>query len=903
MTVTEPAGLTGDMSAYVRQSKITIPRCPMVPRPHLVALIEAHVRGKLTVVSAPAGWGKTTLLAEWAAQTASAVTWISLDREDNTPTGFFRSLVGAVNRIHPGTVDDVWSMLRLAEPAPDDRVVMAILERLEHLGGETVIVLDNYQRIERDDIQRAISLLLEYLPPRLHLVISSRGEPSIPMARLRMQGDVATMGAADIRFSTAEAEAVFALLGDTTTRRDEIATLVERTEGWIAGLRLAALSLRSQADPATAIARFTGTHRDIADYFGEEVLVNLPDDVRTFLLQTSILDEVSAPLADAVTGQSDGRLMLDRLGETNLFVMPLDSERQLYRYHGLFHDLLQSELARTWPGREAELHERAAHWYESRGMRLQAGQHALRTNDPDTAIAIIDRLVDPLMTGCGATNTVIQWLEQMPRRILPNYPRTLRWYAWALTLANRADDAEALVIHLERNHVADPSGDDELGRDLEAELFAIRSRIAAYRGDHRATIAHGEAALSILDPVRKQSVRADVLLSLGYAHRALGDPTIAGDHFRQAAQLGRASGNLNAALWGMRYLAATRVWQGQVKDADALIESELARHEATGRERGPLEAALLIGRAEIAYERNDLTGSREAIETATPLIQEGGDAKMLMNGLIALAMLDVAEGNSESAAANVRRADSIFGGLFTRAVGARFALIRGDLGEAERWANTSGFGIADEADFARGETEQTIFARIMLATDGTDAPVRLAGRLLRRAEADGRITRSIELLTMLAIAHRQRGDDDASRHNMIRALRLAQPEGYVRSILDEGPGVSRVLRDLLRQSRDRDEPLRAHAMRLLTALAPVAPDSDERGDSGNGNSMVEPLSGRQLEILRLLAAGHSNRDIADRLFIAEGTVKAHLHQVFGKLLARNRTEAVSNARELHLLDS
>lgn len=897
----EPAKRTASPTGYAYHSKIVIPRCQMVSRPHLVARIEEDIRGKLTVLSAPAGWGKTTLLSEWAAQSTSAVAWITLDREDNTPTGFFRSLVGSVNRVHPGTLDDVWAMLRSPEPAPNEQIVMAILERLENPGSDTVIVLDNYQRIERDDIHAAISLLLEYLPPRLHLLISSRGEPSIPMARLRMQGDVATMGAADIRFTTPEAEAVFALLGDANVHRDEIATLVERTEGWIAGLRLAALSLRSQPDPTAAIARFAGTHRDIADYFGEEVLAHLPDDVRTFLLQTSILDEVSAPLADAVTGRSDGRLMLDRLGETNLFVMPLDTERQLYRYHGLFHDLLQSELARTSPRLVPELHVRAAGWYESQGMRSQAGQHALRTNDPDTAIAIIDRLVDPLMTACGQTNLVIQWLEQLPRRTLPNYPRTLRWYAWALTLANRADDAEALVIHLERNHVpmADGTGDDR--QDLDSELCAIRSRIAAYRGDHRATIAHGEAALSILDPVRKASVRADVALSLGYAHRALGDPNVAADHFRRAAQLGQASGNLNAALWGMRYLAATLVWQGQLRAAEALIERELARQAATGREPGPLEAALLIGRGEIAYEKNDLVASRAATDAAMPLIQEGGDAKMLMNGLITLTMLDAAAGRFDEAAANVRRADSIFGGLFTRATGARIALMRGDLAEAERWAKTSGFDIADDADFARGEAEQTIFTRIMLAIDSTDAPIRLAGRLLHRAEADGRVTRSIELLTMLAIAHHQRGDHDASHQYMIRALRLAQPEGYVRSIIHESPGVAAVLRDLLRQSRDLDEVLRRHGMRLLTALAPVAQGVD--GHSDNGNGMAEPLSGRQLEILRLLAAGHSNRDIADRLFIAEGTVKAHLHQVFGKLLARNRTEAVNNARELNLLDS
>ena len=893
----ESAGRIASFSGYAHQAKITIPQCRMVSRPHLVARIKEHVRGKLTVLSAPAGWGKTTLLSEWATQSPSVVAWVSLDREDNTPTGFFRSLVGSVDRVHPNRLDDVWAMLRSPEPAPNEQVVMAILERLEDPVDDTVIVLDNYQRIEREEIHRSISLLLEYLPPWLHLLISSRGEPSIPMARLRVQGDVTTLTATDIRFTGPEAEAVFAQLGVTSTRQ-EIDALVERTEGWIAGLRLAALSLRSQVDRPAVIDRFTGTHRDIADYFAEEVLAHLPDDVRLFLLQTSILDEVSAPLADAVTGRTDGRHMLERLGETNLFVMPLDTNRELFRYHGLFHDLLQAELARTSPRLVPELHVRAARWYESQGLRIQAGQHALRTDDPETAIAIIDGLVDPLMTGCGQTNLVIQWLEQLPRGILPTYPRTLRWYAWALTLANRAGDAEALVSHLERNHLAEGPGDD-LARDLEAELYAIRSRIAAYRGDHRATIAHGEAALSMLDPVRKQSVRADVVLSLGYAHRALGDPNLAADHFRQAAQLGRASGNLNASLWGMRYLAATRDWQGQLSEANALIEGELARHEATGLEPGPLEAALLIGRGEIAYEKNDLKGSRAATEAAIPLIQEGGDAKMLMNGLLTLAMLDVAEGNFVSAAANVRRADSVFGGLGTRATGALIALRSGNAAEAERWARTSGFDLADDADFARGEAEQTIFTRIMLATNPTDAPVRLASRLLHRAEADGRFTRSIALLTMLAVANHHRGDHNAGRAYMLRALRLAQPEGYVRSIIDEGPDVAPVLRDLLRQSRDLDEPLRAHAMHLLTSLFPVAEQVSGRGDNG----MAEPLSGRQLEILRLLAAGHSNRDIADRLFIAEGTVKAHLHQVFGKLLARNRTEAVSNARARNLLDS
>jgi len=898
MAFSKTVGLSLETPGYVHQTKIAIPHCPLVSRPHLVARIENHVHGKLTVVSAPAGWGKTTLLAEWAAQSAFTVAWISIGREDNTPTGLFRTLVASLNHVHPGTLDDVSAMLRSPEPAPNEQIMMAIIERLDDLGADTAIVLDNYQHIQRDDIHRAIGFLLEYLPPRLHLLISSRGEPSIPMARLRMQGDVATMQATDFCFTVPETEEVFAHLGDTTTGREEIATLVERTEGWIAGLRLAALSLRSQSDRAASIVRFGGTHRDVADYFGEEVLAHLPDDLRTFLLQTSILDEVSAPLADAVTGRADSRLMLDRLGETNLFVMPLDTERQLYRYHGLFHDLLQSELSRTSPLLIPELNLRAARWYELQNKRVEAGQHALRTNDPETAIEMIDRLVDQLMTVCGATNLVVHWVEQLPRRILPNYPRVLRWYAWALTLVGRPDDAEALVLLLERNHVTTERAgvDDDRSQDLQAELFAIRSRIAAYRGDHRATIAHGEAALSMLDPIRKRSVRADVVLSLGYAHRALGDPAVAGDHFRRAAHLGQASGNQNASLWGMRYLAATRVWQGQLREADSLIERELARYEAMGREPGPLEAALLIGRGEIAYEKNDLAASREAIETAIPLIQGGGDAKMLMNGLVALGMIDGASGRFDEAAANIRRADSVFGGLFTRAVDARIALIRGDLPGAERWATTSGFDIEDDADFARGETEQTIFARIKLTGDQGDAPVRLANRLLIRAEADGRISRSIELLTMLAIAHHEGGDHDASRQIMIRALRLAQPEGYVRSILDEGRGVAAVLRDILRQTRDLDPSLRTYAMHLLAALAPRDQAAIER------NGMAEPLSGRQLEILRLLAAGHSNRDIADRLFIAEGTVKAHLHQVFGKLLARNRTEAVNNARELNLLD-
>ncbi|MEJ7901052.1 MAG: LuxR C-terminal-related transcriptional regulator, partial [Thermomicrobiales bacterium] len=414
-------------------------------------------------------------------------------------------------------------------------------------------------------------------------------------------------------------------------------------------------------------------------------------------------------------------------------------------------------------------------------------------------------------------------------------------------------------------------------------------------GDHPATIQHGREALELLDPLRHGKIHGDVVLSIGFAERALGNTDAAATAFAEAARLGRLHGNIQAARWGVRYLAVTRMSQGRLNEAEAIVDEDLDRVRQDLADPGSMLPALLISKAEILVERNDLAQARSLLEQVIPLVQAVGDAKMLMNAYIAMGQLLQAEGRALEAREKIRRAEQVFP---TAVPGARtdwLASMQGAVDEARRWASASGFNVEDPADSVRGEYEQAVFARIIALANASPASLALLDRLIEDAEQRGQFGRAIELLTIQAVAAHRAGDQERARHSLCQALIYAHPEGFIRVFLNEGRDMQVLLRELARDRSAVDGQTRHYVMDLLTRFP---------GDSGlaqAGTTLAEPLTSRQLEILHLLAEGRSNREIATQLYIAEGTVKAHMHQLFGKLMARNRTEAVANARELHLL--
>lgn len=874
----------------VARSRISAPRSIPLARPELQASLDEGVRRGLVLVSAPAGWGKSSLLTAWSQETALPLAWLSLTPRENDPVQFMRAFAAALDGVTPARLDDVQAMLRSPEPLPATEVAAVLLESVQGDGHEIAVVLDDFHVIDHPGILAAVERIIFSLAPTLRLIIATRADPPWPLARLRVSGALTEIRAGDLRLTAPEARA---MLQEMPLTDAAIATLVERTEGWAAGVRLAGLAAARHANPELMLANLRGTNRDIADYLVEQVLAAQPAEVREFLLATSILDQLSGPLCDALLERSGGQEMLEHLEAANLFLIPLDDERQWYRYHGLFSDVLRAQLEREGAGRMADLHRRAAAWLaRQRPMVSQAVEHLLAARAWRDVAATIDESGELFLFSCGEAAVLVRWVEALPREILPEYPRLLRYFAWGLTLTGRLEDAEALLAEAAR---LCSEGDDDHKRHLRAEVAAVRSRLASYRGEHELTIAAGNEALALIGETRDR-IAGDVSVSLGFAYRALGETEAAAAAFARGSEVGWSTGNLQAALWGTRYLALMRVIQGRLNDAEAILDDEFAHLEREGIDPGPAIAALLVGRAELRYERDDLDGALADLQQALALALPAGDAKILMTIYVIKALVHQAQGRNMDAVATARRGQQVFGERMPLAIPARIALLQGNLAAADRWAVAVGFRPNDPCDPAKGESEQITYGRVLLARGDTEAGLDYVQHLLDAADAGGRTGNVIELLAILAAARERAGERDTAVALLSRALRLAGPEGYIRTFADEGPVLIPLLRAILRE-RDGVIPL-DYIHRLCRAI-----EGDRTGENAPGETtaLVEPLTERELEVLRLVADGLPNRAIAAALFLAEGTVKAHLNHINGKLLARNRTEAVAQARHLQLI--
>jgi LuxR family maltose regulon positive regulatory protein len=878
-----------EVPGTVNHSKISPPRPSAVSRPALLQRLDASVAGRLTLITAPAGWGKSSALAEWANHAGFDVAWMCCDEADNNPTRFVRAIAAAVDRVRPGTGADLFAMLRSARPLPTDQLLTALADAIADNPAPLALVLDDFHLVEHPELVAGVQQLFTTGPGNLHLVIASRTTPAWSLARSRAHGDVAEFGPGELAFTDAD---VAAMIGNEGTDEETVRLLRQRSEGWVAGIRLAVLWLQRSGNSAEVVDGFRGNHRDIADYLAEEVINCLPEEMGQFLLKTSMLDQFSATLATAVTGEDDAASLLSQIEAQGLFLIPMDHERQWYRYHGIFREFLQERLRRTNPQMESELHRRAAAWYQSQGMLVEASDCLLRVGDATSAAELVNQIAESLLLQQGETHTFIRLVEQLPREILPAFPSMHRFYAWGLVLTGRLDEAEVLASDFERHVSTDAPG---LAQFHRAEIASIRSRIAAYRADHETTIAQATTALELAEPTMDW-FRADALLSLGFAHRALGHIDEAADIFGQASRLGWLCNLAHAACWGSRYQALTYVSQGRLHDAAMLVHDDITRARNAGLDRGAAFAALLVGRGELRYERNDLEGARRDLTRALDLAQVVGDAKILMNVYVALALLEEAEGHPVDARTAVRRAIHVFNGPGEKATEAWLAMRRGDMATVRRWAEWYRASEGDAPSLSCGETEQVMFGRALIAMGNVGEGTAFLAELLRQAETTGRWGRALVIRMMLAAASDVTDDEPAAFAHVRQVLDLAMRERYVRSVLDEGPQFLRLLRRAARH--DESAPRRHYAAVLLAAAgdAPASPDHSSAPDV-----LIEPLTLRQEEILRLMVDGNSNREIADALFVAEGTIKAHVHQIYGKLMVRNRAEAIRAAHELNLV--
>ena len=903
------------------ETKFYVPqaRRGQVPRPRLSERLDRGAASKLMLVSAPAGFGKTTLLTEWLAARPAApggerlAAWLSLDRSDNHPASFWAYVIAAL-RAAAGVGESALALLQAPQPPPIETVLTVLLNDLGAFTADIVLVLDDYHVIDARDVQDGMAFLLDHLPPGLHVVIACRADPVLPLARLRARGELTEIRAAELRFTPDEAAAYLnGMMGLQLTARD-VAALEARTEGWIAALQLAALSMQGRDDVAGFIAGFAGDDRYVVDYLAEEVLARQSDRVQAFLLQTSILGRLSGSLCDAVTGQGGGRAMLAALERGNLFLVPLDDRRRWYRYHHLFADVLQARLLDEQPSQVPDLHRRASAWYEQNGELSEAVRHALAAGDFERAADLVE-LAIPAMRRTRQETTVRGWLEVLPDDVVRVRPVLSATFAGALLITGEIEGVEERLQDAERwlGTAADlgqgspaPSGemvvaDEEEYRRLPAVIEVYRAALALARGDVPGTVRHARRA-SDLAPEDDHLERASAAGFLGLASWSSGDLE-AGHAAYAECMAGLYRAEYVSDTFGCAIaLADIRIAQGRLGEAMRTYEQALQRASGQG---GPVlrgTADMHVGMSEIHCERGDLPAATQHLLKSQELGEHTGLSQNRYRWRVAMARVREAEGNLSGALDLLNEAERLYVSDFfpnvrpVPALKARVWVRQRRFGEALGWAREQGLSVDDDLSYLR-EFEHITLARLFLARHEDERAgrsiheaTRLLERLLLAAEAGGRTGRVIEILVLRALAHHAQGDMPAALGSLDHAVTLAEPEGYVRVFADEGPPIVSLLRAAAKQGTRQN-----YARRLLAAV--TGPEHSTPTEQ----ALIDPLSERELDVLRLLGTELDGPAIARELMVSLNTMRTHTKNIYAKLAVTSRRAAVRRAAELGLL--
>ncbi len=904
-------------------TKLYVPgsRPGLVPRPRLTGQLDEGLERGLVLVCTPAGYGKTVLLAEWARQGGHPAGWLSLDAADNDPARFWRHAVAALDRASPGIGERVSLLLGPPSPPSFQPLVTALINELATApeGDEVLLVLDDYHVIDSRPVHEQVGFLLEHRPPGLGVVLASRTDPPLALARLRAHSQLAELRAADLRFTADEAGGLLARVAAWQSAglpEAAVAALAERTEGWAAGLQLAALSLRGQSDMAGFVAAFTGSHRYVLDFLAEEVLERQTGQVLTFLLETSVLERLSGPLCNAVTGREGSQALLEHAEAAGLFLVPLDAVRGWWRYHHLFADLLRARLQAEQPARVAQLHRNAAAWCADHGLADDAIRHAVAAGEMAWAAGLVEQHFDGLVYLHGEDATIQRWISALPGELVRSRPRLLLAQSFLASYSGQLEAVEPLLDAAER---ASPGWADEpfepsVGRarsllvNIPALIALRRGFLAQLRGDAEATVAFASQAMAesgedewLLGLVAQSSLAAgewlrgrvaaaeSVFVACIPGWRELGQPTLTAWVVYQLGQVQRAQGRLDAAV--------------------ETFQRTLHAATAPGRESAPTLGLVYVGLAEVAYQRNELDSALRYVTEGIALCRLFVYGAPLAAGLATLAWIRQATGDPAGAREAIEEASELSPGAASPvnpvpAQRARLLLAWSDLAGATRWTRERGLSPDDEPDYPR-EAEHLVLARLLLAQGRPGQALALLGRLHEVAAAQDRVGSLIEIGALRALALAASGEEDVAVAALAGALTIVCPQGYVRVFADEGPPMAVLLGRLIAAQRSgraaAQVPLDCLA-RLQRAFAagPVVPD--HRPDTAvAGQGIVDPLTGRELEVLKMLATGMSNQGIARELVVTLDTVKKHVGHVLGKLGAANRTEAVARARELSLI--
>jgi LuxR family maltose regulon positive regulatory protein len=854
----------------------------------LIEQLNDGLHRKLTLISAPAGFGKTTLVSEWVVCGKCPVAWLSLDKEDSDPRRFLSYLVAALQTVQTDVGKEIQEMLQTSQSPPGESILISLLNEIATTPEDLCLVLDDYHVIESQPIDHALDFLLERSPPQFHLIITTREDPSLPLARLRARGQLNEIRVSDLRFTHSEAADFLKHMMGLELSEANIAALETRTEGWVAGLQLAAISMQGQKDPASFIESFTGSHHFVLDYLVEEVLLQQPENIQTFLLCTSILNRLCGSLCDAILLDSTtpGQKTLEYVEGANLFLISLDNERRWYRYHHLFADLLRQRLqqnsAISSGGKEievAELHIRASKWYEDNGFAVEAFQHAAAANDVDRAKRLMDGDGMPLQYR-GAMTPVLNWLESLSEELMDAMPSLWVAYASALTIIGKPVDSIEKILQSAETALQDVQQDDKTW-DLVGQIAAIRAMLAVPQNQIETIIDQSRRALEYLHP-ENLSVRTTTAWTLGYAYQLRGDRKAAIQAHTEALAISQDSGNTMISI-----AAATSLGQ--------IHESENLYHEADENYRNVLELAgepplpaaceAHLGLARICCEWNNLDATQEHGEKSLRLARNMENVDTPAKGELLLARLNLARGDADGAAERVANAERFMKKN-------SFSHLMLDIAALQITVLLRQGNLAQAADLAEKHKLPLSQARVHLARGDASAALAVLKSYRQQLGAKERCDELLRVIILQAIALHAQGEEKQAALVLEEALTLAKTGGLVRIFVDEGAPMAELL------SKAAAQGIMPHFVgKLLGAF--------ETGGKQDGSKsvqpLIDPLSERELEILQLIAQGLSNREIGERLFLALNTVKGHNRRIFSKLQVQRRTEAVVRARELELL--
>ncbi|MBI5032887.1 MAG: LuxR family transcriptional regulator [Chloroflexi bacterium] len=891
---------------------IPSPRNQVVLRHRLIERIKEGLAAgrKLSLVSAPAGFGKTTLVSEWIAGCGRPVAWLSLDEGDSDPTRFLIYLIAAVQTIAPKVGDGLLNALQSPQPPPIESILTNWLNEIAAMPDNFVLVLDDYHAVDAKPVDDALAFLIEHLPPQMHLVIATREDPHLPLARLRVRDALTELRAVDLRFTPTEAAEFLNRVMGLHLSAEDIAALETRTEGWIAGLQLAALSMQRHQDSASFIKSFTGSHHYVLDYLIAEVLQRQSENVQNFLLRTSILNRLCGSLCDAVLGKDESgktlapharagvkdekemnsesssfllppsSFVLEYLERANLFIIPLDNERRWYRYHHLFGDLLRQRLSQG-PVDVTELHVRASQWYEDNGLEFEAFHHAAAANDIDRAARLIQGKGMPLHVRGGLV-AVLNWLKSLPKAELDARPVLWVMYAGALTTAGQTPHVEQKLVAAE-NALQKYELNDET-RDLLGRIANNRAVLAITQYQADTVLVQAQRALEYLHR-DNLPVRAINTWALGVAYQMKGDRAAASQTFTKAISISQTIGHIFVNQLATIGLGSIQESENKLHLAAETYQRAL---QLFGDQPLPIACEAHLGLARIVYEWNDLDAAQHHGQQSLQLARQFANIidRYILSEIF-LARLMLAKGDVAGATANLAKANQIvqehnYVHRMSDVAAAQVALLlrQGDVKAAAQLAQTHNLPLSQ--------------ARVHLAQGDPAAALAVLVPYREHMEAKSWEDERLRVMVLQAIAHHAHDDQDKAMQVLGDALTLAEPSGFIRLFSDEDQPMA----ELLTRMKDKNGRMKKYIYHLLDAFGK---SKDIHPSSFIPHPLVEPLSQRELEVLRLIAQGLSNREISERLVLALSTVKGHSRIIFDKLHVQRRTEAVARARELGLL--